>query len=86
MRNPFEKVVSGFRFFERLERRGPWTMEVPKYPTVQERFAKWVETQVAPRKILSDRDRYMIQDKVCVDFFIRYEDLGAGVQPVCATI
>ncbi|NOX80565.1 MAG: hypothetical protein GXP57_05670, partial [Deltaproteobacteria bacterium] len=30
-----------------------------------------------------DNDKYMIDDKLCVDYFIRFEDLGGGIKYVC---
>jgi hypothetical protein len=86
VRNPFEKVVSGFHFFEQLERRGIQSLGVPGYPTMQERFARWVESQVARRRILADRDRYVIGGRICVDYIVRYEQLLAGLQQVCQII
>lgn len=86
VRNPFEKVVSGFHFFEALERRGIRPLGVPAAPNMKERFSEWVKTQVAKKRALFDRDRYMIRGEVCVDYFIRYENLSAGVQKVCEMI
>jgi len=30
-----------------------------------------------------DRDKYVIDGKICMDFFIRYENLEAGLMEVC---
>ncbi len=86
VRNPFEKVVSGFHFFEELDRRNLRPLGVPQFPTLQERFANWVETQVARKKILFDRNRFVIKGEVCVDYVIKYEDLNNGVRHVCQQV
>ena len=30
-----------------------------------------------------DRDKYLIDGYICIDFFIRYEDLEVGIKHVC---
>ena len=70
MRDPFDKVASGFFFFN------------PSYDrnnTVQE-FRTWLMTK---QDTMVDRDRYMIEDEICMDYFIRYETLYDDIEMVC---
>lgn len=85
VRNPFDKVISGFHYFEKLQRHGDWD-EINRLDSLPARFARWVETRVASRKILADRNRYVIHGKFCLDFVIRYERLSEGIQHVCERV
>ena len=97
VRNPFDKLVSGFYMFD----------ERQPSPTDPERsileFRSWlrslddlvsrhrilIENDVVPhfRKpmecALIDRDKYLIDGDLCLDFLIRYENLEQGVREVC---
>ena len=74
IRNPFDKLVSYFFFLEK--QRSPAPEEVGKRI---ERFRKWIATGVSA----IDRDKYLIDGEICVDYFIRFEDLGHGIKQVC---
>jgi len=93
VRNPFDKMLSKFymekRFFEKNkdEKQGflkrllsaqRKNFMLDKKLSDIEKFRIWVKSS---RFI--DRDKYMIDDKVCVDFFIKYEELEVGMKQVC---
>ena len=44
-----------------------------------ERFRNWIRNGGA----MLDRDKYLIDGDICIDFFIRYEDLENGIKHVC---
>lgn len=95
VRNPFDKMVSAFYMQERnkrnysvpqrlkalmrrvLNRGRPIDRITGK--TDVEKFRSWIA--IKPPE--TDRDKYTIQGKACVDFFIRYEALQDGVREVC---
>lgn len=81
IRDPFDKAVSQFFFVherpvleEHLRRSGPGYLI--------DAFRKWVVTSLPP----AERACYMIDGAVCMDFFIRHERLGSGVEEVCAEL
>jgi hypothetical protein len=71
VRNPFTKLVSAFFFFFE--------------PACKDRrskidgFRRWV----SGGSILIDRDKYFIDGSLCVDDFIRFEDLEGGIRRIC---
>lgn len=81
IRNPFDKMVSGF-FFRKAK---GWVQVF--YDNVGNEdliasFRYWVKSS----EILSDRTVYMIDGTVCVDYFIRFEDLNKGIKHVCGLL
>jgi hypothetical protein len=92
IRDPFDKLVSAFHFFEQegaalrglsgLRLRIRRWIRDRRYPTTEERFRAWVREGGS----VDDRDTYTIQGEICVDYAIRYEDLTAGVQHVCEVL
>ena len=94
IRNPFDKLVSGFymhwsqvrqqNFLQKFKvmtkrvvgRLRP--IELVKGETEIERFRSWIRAGGQ----ISDRETYMIDGKVCLDHFIRYENLESGVREV----
>ena len=94
IRNPFDKLVSGFHMhwshvrqknfsqkFKAMTKRfvgraGP--IELVKGNNEIERFRSWIRAG----GMVSDRETYMIDGKVCLDHFIRYENLENGVREV----
>jgi len=84
IRDPFDKLVSAFHFFEtRPQAGGAATPTGGSDPAaIVRRFREWVRLGNS----LHDRDKYLIDGAVCVDYFIRYEELHAGVRDVCATL
>jgi len=74
IRNPFEKVISGFFHFV-INR----SFEEPA--VMIKKFRSWVEKDKG--NAVKDRHIYMIDKKICMDFFIRHEKLSEGVGTVC---
>ena len=94
IRNPFDKLISGFYHFERrkykIQKIAKLKNMIKKllgnvlpldYSEI-ERFRSWIKNE---NKII-DRNKYLIDDEICVDFFIRYEDLENGIKNVCKKI
>ena len=70
IRDPFDKLLSGYFFSQR--------------PTGSDAeliagFRRWVQSGEA----IIDRHTYTIDGHVCLDYFIRYEDLQNGIREVC---
>jgi hypothetical protein len=97
IRNPFDKCVSGFYFFESQKRNHStitlWKDRLKKlYPECPkanpdrsnsvERFRNWVRKGGS----MIDRDKYVIDEKICIDYFIRFEDLQGGIKHVCSIL
>jgi hypothetical protein len=83
IRDPFDKLVSAFHFFETRPQASAAAGRGNSDPAaVVKRFRDWVRLG----KGLDDRDKYLIDGQVCVDYFIRYEELHAGIRHVCATL
>jgi hypothetical protein len=74
IRNPFDKLISAFYLLENT----PQMIQVEAKTDI-ERFRSWV------RKggLIVDRDKYLIDEKECVDYFIRFEHLLEGIKHVC---
>ena len=70
IRNPFDKLVSGFFFLNRREENHIDTIE---------NFRKWIINGGC----FIDRDRYFFDERICIDYFIRYENLKNGIREVC---
>jgi hypothetical protein len=51
---------------------------------LKEKFGYWLELHKT--KLPLDRDTYMINNKFCVDYFIRFEDLYGGIKYVCEVL
>lgn len=95
VRDPFDKLVSGFHMFEK--RKAQYTLkEKLALPAVRwitkgnpidrvtgdtpvERFRSWIKKG----GWVDDRDKYMIDGNVCMDTFILYEDLQGGIRKIC---
>ena len=81
VRNPFDKVISAFHFLELSDcDTNPKTHHL-EYSSLIEKFRKWVTSGGAASII--DRGTYLIDGKVCVDFFVRYEELESGLNHIC---
>jgi hypothetical protein len=70
IRDPFDKLLSGYFFQQRPEGS---TKELV------EGFRRWVREGGS----IIDRHTYTLGGEVCMDYFIRYERLDEGVQTVC---
>jgi hypothetical protein len=69
IRNPFDKLVSGF-FFNK---------EIKEGEDFIDSFRNWIKNGGS----VSDRDKYLINREICIDHFIRYENLENGIENVC---
>ncbi len=76
IRNPFDKVVSAFHYrqlpFERAEKMA--------FSQIRDAFRKWLLSDDA--KLPHDRSKFLIKKDLCLDYFIRYENLEEGVGDV----
>ena len=89
IRNPFEKLVSAYHFYELLIDRSTGSRRAKlmlahgltpsKSRDVIKRFRKWV----AWTWWFNDRQQYLIDGEICIDFFIRYESLTEDLKTVC---
>lgn len=73
VRNPFERVASQF-YFEH-HHLGAQGFDADHAHI----FERWLTTAQLPRDI----DQYTIDGRLCMDHFIRHEDLAAGMAAVC---
>ncbi|KAA3617227.1 MAG: hypothetical protein D8M58_03435 [Calditrichaeota bacterium] len=69
VRNPFDKLLSGF-FFNKEKNEDQDTIL---------QFRNWLKNGGR----VMDRDRYVIGDNICMDYFIKYENLEEGINHVC---
>ena len=79
IRNPFDKMVSAFFHFEKFGNRGKYLNDNDNDIS---RFRKWVQEGAA----ILDRSAYLIDGKVALDYFIRYEHLKEDTEFVCKKI
>ena len=70
IRDPFDKLLSGYFFQQRPEGSSKELIEG---------FRHWVRTGGS----IVDRHTYTLGGEVCMDYFIRYERLEEGVEWVC---
>ncbi len=95
VRNPFDKLISGFFMFEREKQKYSCTQRLKAFAkgllgrgnpidringkTEIERFRSWI----AKGGSIIDRDKYLIDGKICVDYIINFDNLHEGMQHVC---
>lgn len=75
IRNPYEKVLSGFFHFVVFKK-----LTTDNRPVLITQFRDWVKNGEIP---LIDRDKYFLDGKICVDFFIRFERLCDDLAEAC---
>jgi hypothetical protein len=90
VRNPFSKLVSGWYYFHRRSGNVKSTLRslirdpVNAFPLVVFgkrdicEFRSWIQRGGQ----VFDRDKYLINDEVCIDYFIQYEHLNDGIEYV----
>jgi hypothetical protein len=94
VRNPFDKVISGFFMFQPGERSDG--AEIRRFRTWLQNFGELahknrllIAAQEMPHYLkpielsLIDRDKYLIDGEECVDYFIRYEKLSQDIEHAC---
>lgn len=69
IRNPFDKLVSGF-FFKKGKMEGKDLIET---------FRSWIKNG----GFINDRDKYLVNGWICVDYFIKFENLKNDIEHVC---
>ena len=95
VRNPYDKLISGFYFFERRKQNYTAKRQLRAFitqimdrgspidrvrgETEIERFRCWLRKGGR----IIDRDKYLIEGQECVDYFIRFENLHEGMKHVC---
>lgn len=80
IRNPFDKLVSAFYFFAR-HGLGEGLNEDPG--TRKEFLIESFRTWLKEGDVLTDRETYTLDNNLCMDYVIRYEDLKEGLRHVC---
>ena len=81
IRNPFDKVVSFWWQIVNAKFAYPYKEE--DFAQVRSDFSRWCVSHVSDA---TDRDKYLIDDKVSMDCFIRYESLADEVKRVCQRV
>jgi len=89
VRNPYDAVVSAYRFFwvskQPARREGYLSRIAARFskpePSARIRadFEKWLGAVRLP----IDQNKYMIDGRLCMDYVIRYEALAEGIRHVC---
>lgn len=94
VRNPFDKMVSAFRFFSDSRKEKPTRLRVylsnlrsalaPSSRSNQLRadFENWLHTIPMPL----DRNKYVIDGTFCMDAVIKFEELNDGLAQVCGRL
>jgi hypothetical protein len=91
IRDPFDKLVSSFYFREQRKRSrysllGLYRKRNFFHDSAEgnevERFRSWIRDGGS----LIDRDKYVIDGQLCVDYCIRFEELHSGIKYVCDTL
>lgn len=77
IRNPFDKLISAFYFS--IHRN---LIDMNNEDSEIDCFREWIRCG----GIFCDRDKYMIDGKECVDFYIQYESLHEGLKQVCTRL
>ena len=75
IRNPFDKLVSGFFFFHKDKIDSDKISRID----VIKGFRKWIKNG----RFIFDRDKYFIDENICIDYFIMHEGLSNGIREVC---
>lgn len=96
VRDPFDKAVSAFFHFRNAREKGKLD---GGHESLKERFLSYVNRPRAGESLASeferwlkwgglvvDRDKYLIDGRICIDEFVRFEDLADGIARVCERI
>ena len=81
VRNPFDKMVSLWWFIVNPRQENRY--EGADFARIKSDFCRWCVDHALHA---IDRDKYMIDGQICVDFFIRYESLLDGLEGVCRKV
>jgi hypothetical protein len=77
IRNPFEKAASMFYYG-----RHNGFLKVDEGLEEPAQFESWLASPGPP----IDRDKYFVDGRLCIDFFVRYENLHEDLERVCARL
>lgn len=77
IRNPFDKVISAFYFFQRSKSKLDETNDLDRDRT---EFEDWL---LHKPKLPIDRHAYIIDKQFCLDDVLRYETLEDDLQKLC---
>ena len=78
IRNPFDKLVS--YWWWKLGAKNSQDLETRDFVEIKRHFNFFIQNL---HNLVLDRDIYMINKEVCIDFFIRYENLTEDISQVC---
>ena len=78
VRNPFDKLVPYWWMYRTPEERQ--CFQETGFSLIRSEFSRWV---LASAYTIVDRDKYLIDGAICVDYFIRFECLLEGIKEVC---
>ena len=81
VRNPFDKVVSYWWFT--VNSKQQYQYKDADFARVRSDFADWCVTRSGDAV---DRDTYVIDGRLAMDFFIKYESLLDGLAQVCRRV
>ncbi|MFG6094983.1 sulfotransferase family 2 domain-containing protein [Leptothoe sp. ISB3NOV94-8A] len=95
VRNPFDKLISGFFMYEKRKKNYSVIQKTKalskrildlgnpidrvKGETTIERFRSWIQKGGE----IPDRDKYLIDGQECIDYYVRFEELHEGIKHVC---
>jgi hypothetical protein len=79
VRNPYEIIISHFFFQSRKNSKPDHELFKLTPDELRNRFRIWLETANLP----NDCERYMIDGVICINDFIRYENLHADIERIC---
>ena len=95
VRNPFDKLISGFFMYEKIRRNAGPSRKLRAFVSRVikvgnpinrvsgkndvDRFRSWIRHGGT----IMDRDKYLIDGKECMDHIIRFEELHEGIRHVC---
>jgi hypothetical protein len=84
IRNPFDKMLSAYYWFERarIDLHEPISKQILG-------FRRWLASEAFNRTyagMIFDRDKYVIDNEIVLDYFIRFENLPVDIRYVCDQI
>ena len=92
IRNPFDRAISIFYFAKNIENnlrhiiapRWRFKFKISENASDVDLFKRWVTRyENSPQNYLTDRKMYTIDNEVCMDYLIRFENLEEGIHHVC---
>jgi hypothetical protein len=81
VRNPFDKLVSLWWFT--VNSRQQYSHSKSEFSKIKSDFSEWCLSHAS---VAVDRDEYVIDGQLAMDFIIKYESLLEGLESVCRQI